>query len=128
MNYVTSTPEIANDVFLITSKLSTEPLGPIEGPFEPEWMKIFKEARQLNLLQTTITGKSLTFLITDIESLIVIVRTSHMCKAIEKLRRVQPLDINTCTALQYSTALVETLKLSYDPIPKQDDGNAPTTI
>ena len=60
---------------------------------------MFKEARQLILLQTTITGKSLTFFNTDIESLIVIVRTSHMCEAIEKLRRVQPLDINACTAL-----------------------------
>ena len=69
-------------------------------------MKIFKEARQLTLLQTTITGKSLTFFNTGIESLIAFVRTSHMGKAIEKLRRVQTLDINTCTALQYSTSLV----------------------
>ena len=29
-----------------------------------------------------------------------------MCEAIERLRSVQSLDINACTALQYSAALV----------------------
>ena len=29
-----------------------------------------------------------------------------MCEALERLRSVQPLDVNACTALQYSTALV----------------------
>ena len=29
-----------------------------------------------------------------------------MCEAIESLRIIQPLDINACTALQYSNALV----------------------
>ena len=45
-----------------------------------------------------------------------------MCEAIEKLRRVQPLDINTCTALQYSTALV------YNTYIIEDNGNTETFL
>ena len=51
-----------------------------------------------------------------------IVRTSHMCEAIERLRSVQPLDINACSALQYSTALV------YSTYIIEDNGNTETFL
>ena len=73
-------------------------------------------------MQTTITGKSHTFYNTDIESLIVIVHTSHICEALESLRSVQALDINACTALQYSTALV------YNTYIIEDNGNTETFL
>ena len=45
-----------------------------------------------------------------------------MCEAIERLRSVQPLDINACTALQYSTALV------YNTYIIEDNGNTETFL
>ena len=45
-----------------------------------------------------------------------------MCEAIEKLHTVQPLDINACTALQYSTALV------YNTYIIEDNGNTETFL
>ena len=45
-----------------------------------------------------------------------------MCEAIERLRSVQPLDINACTALQYSTTLV------YNTCIIEDNGNTETFL
>ena len=65
---------MAKNVCLKTSRVSALTLGPSKGPIEPEKIKVIKEAEQLvelALLQTTITGKSLRFLNTDVESLII---------------------------------------------------------
>ena len=45
-----------------------------------------------------------------------------MCEAIERHRSVQSLDINACTALQYSTALVRNTYII------EDNGNTETFL
>lgn len=84
---------MSKDLCLRVPRLSALILVPSEDPIVPEQIEIHEEAKKLvkrTLVQTTIIGKSLSSLNTDLESLIFdhcySQYTTHMCKAIKRLR------------------------------------------
>ena len=134
------TPKMADDLLFIAPKLTALTLGPSTVAIDSELTEVFKEAKklvELTLSETFITGESLTFLNTNLETLIIekceYVESSHICETIRRLRILEHLEVNTCAklddsilrAIVYNTSIsktVKTLKLAYVPNPVKKDG------
>ncbi|XP_043519519.1 uncharacterized protein LOC122533661 [Frieseomelitta varia] len=133
------TPTMVKELYLIASRLTVLSLGTSTFSIDSELIEVFKKAKKLvklRIVETVITGESLTFLNVNLKTLIIdnceYMESSYMCEAIKRLQSLEHLEIISCEKMNdtvlrtivYNTSIsktMKTLKLSYLPNPKRID-------